>query len=57
MAKTVTLRLEDDVYEELREEQFADDDEMTEILGDEVLIDSLEVGSKEARSREGRFVG
>lgn len=80
MAKTVTLRLEDDVYEELREAaiaerrslsslieaaalarireaQFVDDDEMTEILGDEVLIDGLEVGSQQARSRKGRFVG
>ena len=80
MAKTVTLRLEDDVYEELREAavaerrslsnlietaalarireaQFVDDDEMAEILGDDVLIDSLKVGSHEARSRKGRFVG
>ena len=80
MAKTVTLRLGDDVYEELpeaavaercslsnlietaalariREAQFVDDDEMTEILGDEVLVDSLKVGSQEARSRKGRFVG
>ena len=80
MAKTVTLRLKDDVYEELREAavaerrslpnlietaalarirdaQFVDDDEMAEILGDEVLMDSLKVGSHEARSRKGRFVG
>ena len=80
MAKTVTLRLGEEVYEELREAavaerrslsnlietaalarireaQFVDNDEMTDVLGDQVLVESLKVGSHEARSRKGRFVG
>ena len=79
MSKTVTLRLDDRVYEEfrqaaeadnrpisnlienaalnhLREQQFVDDTEMAEILGNERLVERLRTGSKQARERQGRFV-
>ncbi|MFN2442185.1 MAG: CopG family transcriptional regulator [Thermoanaerobaculia bacterium] len=80
MAKVVTLRLNDETYEEfraaanaqrrplsnlietaalarLREEQFADDAEMAEILENEELLARLRKGSKDASRRQGRFVG
>jgi predicted transcriptional regulator len=41
----------------LREEQFADDAEMAEILENEELLARLRKGSNEARRRKGRFVG
>ena len=79
MAKVVTLRLDDQVYEELRqaaaaenrplsnlietaavsrirEQQFVDDAEMAEILGNEKLLARLRAGSREAHRRKGRFV-
>jgi hypothetical protein len=79
MPRTVTLRLEDRVYEEfrqaaeaenrpisnlietaalnhLREQQFVDDAEMAEILGNERLVARLRTGSEEARARRGRFI-
>jgi predicted transcriptional regulator len=79
MAKVVTLRLDDDVYRELRqaaqaenralsnlietaaldrirEQQFVDDGEMAEILGNERLLARLRAGSRDARRRKGRFV-
>lgn len=78
MAKTVTLRLEDDAYRELkeaaeaenrplsnlietaalsrlREQQFVDDAEMAEILGNERLLSRLRKGSRQVQSRKGRF--
>jgi predicted transcriptional regulator len=80
MAKVVTLRLDDETYQEfrqaaeaqrrplsnlietaalarLREEQFADDAEMAEILENEALLARLRKGSKDASRRQGRFVG
>ena len=79
MPKTVTLRLDNEVYEELREaaaaerrplanlietaalakvreEQFVDDAEMAQILGNEELVRRLKAGSGQARRRKGRFV-
>jgi predicted transcriptional regulator len=79
MAKTVTLRLNDEVYKafqeaakaenrslsnlietaalaKIRENQFADDVEMAEILANEDLIKRIRVGSREARARKGRFI-
>ena len=79
MARTVTLRLEQDAYEELREAtaaerrslsnfiataalervreaQFVDDGEMTEILNDDVLVRRLRTGFRQAHRRKGRFV-
>jgi len=78
VAKTVTLRLEDDAYRELkeaaeaenrplsnlietaalsrlREQQFVDDAEMAEILGNERLLSRLRKGSRQVQSRKGRF--
>ncbi len=79
MAKTVTLRLGKDAYDELqeaaaaqrrplapfivtvalariREEQFVDDEEMAEILGNDALLRSLKAGSQQAHQRRGDFV-
>lgn len=40
----------------IREQQFADDAEMAEILADRNLIKRIKQGSREARLRKGRFV-
>ncbi len=56
MARTVTLRLEKDAYEELREAQFVDDGEMAEILNDDALVGRLRAGSRQAHRRNGDFV-
>ena len=39
-----------------RQEQFADEEEMSEILGDSGLVDRLRKGSRDAAARKGRFV-
>ena len=80
MAKTVTLRLDDEVYNvfleaakaenrplsnlietaalsRIREQQFVDDAEMSEILANETLRKRLQRGSREAKKGKGRFVG
>ena len=77
--RTVTLRLEEDVYREfreaaeaerrplsnlietaalgrIREQQFAADAEMAEILGDKKLLARLRRGSLQAKKGRGRFV-
>ncbi len=79
MSKTVTLRLNEKVYEafleaaraenrplsnlietaalaKIRDQQFADDVEMAEILANEKLVKRIKKGSREARARKGRFV-
>ena len=79
MPKTVTLRLNDDVYEifrevsvaenrtlsnlietaalaKIREQQFADDVEMAEILANRRLLQRMKAGSREAEARKGQFV-
>ena len=79
MAKTVTLRLNDESYNafleaskaenrsianlietaaltKIRELQFVDDVEMAEILASEDLLKRLKQGSKEAKTKRGRFV-
>ena len=79
MARTVTLRLDDDAYAALREaakaerrplsnlietaalarireQQFVDDDEMTEITSHPSLLRRLKAGSRDARQRRGRIV-
>ncbi|HET7710475.1 MAG TPA: ribbon-helix-helix protein, CopG family [Thermoanaerobaculia bacterium] len=79
MSRIVTLRLDDTVYDELkeaaaaerrslsnlienaalakiREERFADDAEMREILMNERLTSRLRKGSRDAARRKGRFV-
>ena len=79
MAKTVTLRLNDEIYNaflvaskaenrsianlietaalsKIRELQFIDDVEMAEILANEDLLKRIKQGSKEAKTKRGRFV-
>ena len=79
MTRTVTLRLGEATYEELREAaaaegrtlsdlietaalariretQFVDDAEMTEILSKDALVGRLKAGSQQARRRIGDFV-
>ena len=79
MAKTITLRLNDENYKafleaskaenrsianlietaaltKIREMQFVDDVEMAEILANEDLMKRIKQGSKEAKTRRGRFV-
>jgi predicted transcriptional regulator len=79
MSKTVTLRLNDKIYQtfveaalaenrplsnlietaafaKIREQQFVDNLEMAEILKNQDLIKRLKKGSREARTRKGRFV-
>jgi len=80
MAKTVTLRLDDEVYDlfreaakaekrplsnlietaalsRIREQQFVDDDEMSEILANENLLKRMKKGAREAKLGKGRFIG
>lgn len=40
----------------LHDQQFVDPEEMEGILSDQTLLASLKKGSKQARSRRGRFV-
>ena len=40
----------------IREQQFVDDAEMAEILGNEKLLKRLRAGSRDAKRRRGRFV-
>ena len=77
--RTVTLRLDEEVYRELREaaeaenrplsnlietaalgrireQQFASDGELAEILGNERLLARLRRGSRQAKKGQGRFV-
>ena len=79
MAKTVTLRLNDEIYNaflvaskaenrsianlietaalsKIRELQFIDDVEMAEILAYEDLLKRIKQGSKEAKTKRGRFI-
>jgi predicted transcriptional regulator len=80
MSKTVTLRLDDEVYDlflkaaksenrplsnlietaalsRIREQQFVDDTEMSEILANESLLKRLQKGARESKLGKGRFVG
>jgi hypothetical protein len=79
MAKTVTLRLEEEVYNifleaakaenrplsnlietaalsRIREQQFVDDAEMSEILANENLLKRLKKGARDSEKGAGRFV-
>jgi predicted transcriptional regulator len=40
----------------IREQQFVDDAEMAEILGNEKILKRLRAGSRDAKRRRGRFV-
>ena len=41
---------------QIREQQFVDDAEMADLLGNEELLSRLRAGSRDARRRTGRFV-
>jgi len=79
MAKTVTLRLDDEVYSifseaakaenrplsnlietaalsRVREQQFVDDAEMSEILANENLLKRIKKGAHDAKLGKGQFV-
>jgi uncharacterized protein (DUF1778 family) len=79
MAKTVTLRLEEEVYKvfveaakaenrplsnlietaalsRIREQQFVDDAEMSEIMANENLLKRLKKGTRDAAVGKGRFI-
>jgi uncharacterized protein (DUF1778 family) len=79
MAKTVTLRLEEQVYKvfveaakaenrplsnlietaalsRIREQQFVDDAEMSEIMANENLLKRLKKGARDAAMGKGRFI-
>jgi uncharacterized protein (DUF1778 family) len=79
MAKTVTLRLDEEVYKvfveaakaenrplsnlietaalsRIREQQFVDDAEMSEIMANENLLKRLKKGARDAEMRKGRFI-
>ena len=79
MAKTVTLRLDDEVYgifseaakaenrplsnlietaalSRVREQQFVDDAEMSEILANENLMKRTKKGAHDSKLGKGRFV-
>jgi hypothetical protein len=79
MAKTVTLRLEEEVYNvfleaakaenrplsnlietaalsRIREQQFVDDAEMSEIIANENLLKRLKKGARDAEMGKGRFI-
>ena len=80
MAKTVTLRLEEEVYNvfleaakaenrplsnlietaalsRIRDQQFIDDAEMSEIMAHENLLKRLKKGARDAEMGKGRFIG
>jgi predicted transcriptional regulator len=79
MAKTVTLRLQEEVYNvfleaakaqnrplsnlietaalsRIREQQFVDDAEMSEIMANENLLKRLKKGARDAETGKGRFI-
>ena len=79
MSKTVTLRLDDEVYDlflkaaksenrplsnlietaalsRIREQQFVDDTEMSEILANESLLKRMQKGARDYKLGKGRFV-
>ena len=48
--------IETAAFNKIREQQFADDAEIAEILSDHDLIQRIKLGSQEAKIRKGRFV-
>jgi hypothetical protein len=79
MTKTVTLRLQEEVYKvfveaakaenrplsnlietaalsRIREQQFVDDAEMSEIMANENLLKRLKKGARDAEMGKGRFI-
>ena len=79
MSKTVTLRLDDEVYKffleaakaekrplsnlietaalsRIRDQQFVDDVEMSDILANENLLKRMRKGARDAKLGKGRFI-
>jgi uncharacterized protein (DUF1778 family) len=54
--RTLSNFIETAAFNRIREQQFVDDVEMAEILADEGLVKRIRQGSRQARSRKGRFV-
>ena len=54
--RTLSNLIETAAFNRIREQQFVDDVEMAEILADEDLVKRIRRGSRQARSRKGRFV-
>ena len=54
--RTLSNLIETAALRNIREEQFVDDAEMAEISSNESLLKRMRRGSREARSRKGRFV-
>ena len=54
--RSISNLIETAALKNVSEQQFVDDAEMAEILADENLIARLRRGSKEAKTRKGRFV-
>ena len=54
--RSIANLIETAAVEHLREQQFADDAEMAEIEANERLVARLKRGSRDARTRRGRFV-
>jgi len=54
--RSLSNLIETAALNKIREQQFVDDVEMAEILADQNLMKRLEVGSREAKTRKGRFV-
>ena len=54
--RTLSDLIETAALARIRETQFVDDVEMTEILGNDALVGRLKSGSQQARRRKGDFV-
>ena len=54
--RPISNLIETAAISKIREQQFADDVEMAEILADRNLIKRISQGSREARLRKGSFV-
>jgi hypothetical protein len=54
--RSISNLIETAALNHLREQQFVEDAEMAEILGNERLVARVRAGSEQARTRRGRFV-
>ena len=54
--RTLSNLIETAALARIREAQFVDDEEMTEILSNDALVGRLKTGSLQARRRKGGFV-
>jgi len=54
--RSLSNLIETAAFAKIREQQFADDVEIAEMLADQKLMKRIEIGSSEVRLRKGRFV-